>query len=181
MGCPLIRPNSLISTRFLSIRGELSGSPITDERTFTGETIMSKDSHNATAQQLNSNQTETEQMHHVCRNYVNCGEWVGDSDEFCDNCLDELEDEPKSEREILAAMVSELLVECIRVSGEGEYWVSCDFGASTDGVYVRVENPVDEFDIAEGLFREHFYLTDHDAADKLRSLIARVSALGAES
>lgn len=81
-----------------------------------------------------------------CRNYINCGEFLTDSDsDYCQTCTEEHPIDYPSDREIIAALVSELMAEAVRVTGEGNYLVWVGYHGHVDVVDVRaVEAPYKE-------------------------------------
>mgnify|MGYP006929323966 CR=1 FL=1 len=135
---------------------------------------MSKDSHNATAQNLNSSQAETEQaIATVSKGMGSILLDKSDTTEFLLNC------EP-TEREILAAMVSELCAECVRVSGEHTgYQVYFYWTPGADSIRVHA-GPWGGDDL-HSVISAHVFLDWGTSNGALSRLIARVSALGAES
>ncbi len=82
-----------------------------------------------------------------------------------------------TDREILAAMVSELCAECVRVTGMGGVGVWFWYCASTEMVSVHAGYKGQDI---HAVMNEYMRLGQDDAADRLADLIKRVGALGAE-
>lgn len=139
---------------------------------------MSTDSHNHTLQNPNGNQTENE--HSETTKAIVRADRNAVGSIMIDGALDKPEIvinlEP-TEREILAAMVSELCAECIRVTGMGGVGVWFWWCASSGMVTVHAGYKGQDI---HGVMNEYMWLGREDSTERLAGLIKRVAALGVE-